>query len=89
MIDFPETPEHDKLKNVQEQSQWLGGFLEFLQRKRYSICQISKDEHGDERLYYVGKSIEAWLADFFEIDLKKIDAEKKAILDYIREKNKK
>lgn len=67
-------PEHAKLDKVREQSQWLGGFLEWGNSK-------GKVKTKD--------SIMNLLSQYFEIDLKKLEEEKMQMLESIREANKK
>lgn len=75
-----EYPEHDKLQLIADKSQAIGEFLEWLQEeKQLVICQ-SADEHYYP--HFVRK--EELLADFFEIDLKKLDDEKRAMLKEYR-----
>ncbi|MDA4133857.1 MAG: hypothetical protein OK454_12150 [Thaumarchaeota archaeon] len=79
MSDAEKYPEHEKLKGVQEESQAIG---EFLDLGPYTLC-----EHYTIHWIPVRKSIPEILADYFEIDLKKIEAEKRAMLDEMRAAN--
>jgi hypothetical protein len=98
-------PEHEKLKAIHEQSQWLGGFLDWLtSTKGYRIAKyfryykgsmepIPEDTHPDDEDVFssfmpVSLDINGILADYFDIDLKKIEQEKRAMLDEIRKMNK-
>lgn len=77
---YPPTPELNKMKAVQVKSQAIGEFLDlFCREKGYVLCVLSGD-----RYFLVGKSIEKLLAEHFEIDLKKVEQERRAILDHIR-----
>jgi len=71
MSDYPETPELDKLSGVKDQSQPIGEFLDWLSYEK------------DVRL---PASIEQLLADYFDIDMDKVEAEKLAILKHVRAK---
>lgn len=96
--DMTATPEHDKLEAVADISQQCGEVLEWL-LSRYSFCtrhihteRCPRDEEGlttcgfrDGELVAMPINVEKELAEFFGIDLKKIEAEKKVILDGIRE----
>ena len=93
-----ETPELDKMSAAQSKSQAIGGFLEWLGEKGMLICRSATkaDERDDEGehtdvkggdLLPVYKSIEDMLAEYFEIDLKKAEAERRAILDELRRQN--
>lgn len=89
-------PEHTKLRAVADESQAIG---EFIESSGYVLCELRTfiepidDEPGgrtfetEPRLVLVGKPIQQILADYFEIDLDKIEFEKRAILDTLREMN--
>ena len=78
-------PEHDKLSKIKEQSQWLGGFIDWLNHEKiYTIAEYCDDDYGCQRLVPAHKSIEKWLADYFKIDLSKLEEEKLAMLAEIR-----
>lgn len=88
MTDYPE---HEKLKAVHIQSQACGEFLEWLAReKNYSLCYYyapspEEDDDGAEEGYVpVSIRIEDLLAEHFGIDLNKLEAEKRAMLDEFR-----
>lgn len=71
-------PEHAKLEKVSAQSQAIGEFLGF---SGYTLC--SWDEESEEYLTAPG-SIEQILAKYYGIDLRKLEAEKQAMLNEIR-----
>jgi hypothetical protein len=77
-------PEHTKLKAIQPQSQKVGEFLEWLQTQSWEITKYSRN--GEEYLP-IYLSTEEILAKFFEIDLNKIETEKRAMLDEQRKLN--
>jgi hypothetical protein len=78
-----EYPEHEKLKKIQDKSQAIGTFLEWLGfEKEIHLCTYGE---GD-RLYPIPKRKEELLAEFFEIDLAKLEAEKQQMLETIRSK---
>jgi hypothetical protein len=77
-------PEHEKLSAVKDKSQAIGEFLDiFLPRQ--GIVLMEHTEYGD----YVPthRSITSLLAEFFDIDQAKLDAEKEAMLDALRAAN--
>lgn len=74
--------ECEKISAVKEQSQICGSFLEWLQEK--GVVLASYHEHDDE-LYPYRYSIETLLAEFFEIDLEKVEEETRAILEKLRQ----
>lgn len=78
-------PECEKLREVHSQSQVIGQFLDWLQHeKRISLAEY--DEY--DRLQWAAKKNEDLLAEFFDIDLKKVEEERRAILDELRKANK-
>ena len=88
-----EYPEHDKLDEVDRERIVLGEFLDWLDYKDYLICTDSNEEHFNEEGDHVSayrpayRSIESWLAEFLEIDLKKLEDEKRAMLESVRALN--
>lgn len=102
-----EYPEHEKLKEVQEKSQSIGEFLEWIlhskkvhsERFRHDALEIESPVvlaiyrpvlDSDPRLIeYSFGGIEKLLSEYFEIDLVKIEAEKRQMLDEMRAMNKK
>jgi hypothetical protein len=94
-------PEHQKLQAVKDKSQAIYDFVEWLNQKGYAICE--KVEYEKEEFRLTDKEAKQWkigwdwmranlnfektLAEFFDIDLNKLEAEKRALLDYLREQN--
>lgn len=91
-------PEHEKLKLISDKSQACGEFLEWLASEK-GITLATKHEHdsecrGPSRLRVCGftsSQLEpvyiprtALLAEFFDIDERKIEKEKRAMLDALR-----
>jgi hypothetical protein len=97
-------PEHAKLDKVKDKSQTIGEFLEWLSTKRREVAVWAEpkeppylDKDGElksnenympEGWYPLNYSIEKLLAEYFEIDLNKLESEKRQMLDEIRSKNK-
>ena len=73
-------PEHEKLTTAKEQSQAIG---EFLDLGRWSLCEWR--EWDDARPSFEPVNINDALAEYFEIDQDKLEAEKRAMLAAIRE----
>lgn len=91
----PATPELDKLKRVQNSSQTIGAFLEWLTSTKHLVIakwekSINDDDEEVESLeparFGSYGTIEGLLAEYFSIDLKKVENEKQAILTRFREK---
>lgn len=76
-------PEHEKLHAIHDTSQTIGEFLDiFLPSK--GIVLAEHDEEGGPLLWPTHRTIQSLLAEFFEIDQKRIDAEKEAMLEAMR-----
>lgn len=76
-------PEHERMSAIVEKSQCIGEFLEWLNDvKRYRICERTG---GFVSFYPINKSVENLLAEFFGIDLNKIEQEKREMLEEIRD----
>lgn len=76
-------PECEKMSKVRPQSQAIGEFLEWLQyEKGWSLATVP--EYYDHTLVEVSFSIESLLAEYFGIDLDKVETERRQMLDRIR-----
>ncbi len=86
-------PECEKLSKISEESQKLGEFLEWLYQK-YTLCEWSEskreeftDDKGEidyqyspEGYYPSRVPIQTLLAEYFDIDMEKVDKERFEIL---------
>lgn len=78
----PKTPECDRLVSVADESHKLGEFLDWLeQRKRLSLARWSR---SDDQLVPDYTPKEQLLAEYYGIDLDKVDAERRALLKHVR-----
>ena len=75
-------PEHEKLSEVSDKSQAIGEFIDWLEYEKGIHLGFYPD--GQEPMQAVFMNIRDLLADFFEIDLDKIDLEKDAMLEAMR-----
>ncbi len=83
---YEKYPEHEKLKNVEEESQRIGEFLDWLTHERgFVLAAWGKFES----LYPQNYTVEGLLADYYKIDLIKIEKEKRQMLEGMRSANKK
>lgn len=83
------TPEHDKLKKVRTESNAIGAFLDWLLHEReLEICEMPEKSETYFPVHLPFGTIETLLAEYFNIDLKKIEQEKRAILAELREAQK-
>jgi hypothetical protein len=74
-------PEHRKLKAVVDRSQTIGEFLDWLEEKGLWLANMDVEGPRMSPYYYKKENI---LAEFFGIDLKKIEKEKLAMLEELR-----
>ena len=81
----PETPELNKMAAVQRSTKTINGFLDWLQEEGIQLC-TTKGLDGQEHDYprEDGRSREKLLADYLGIDLKKVEEERRALLDSLR-----
>ena len=80
-----EYPEHEKLEAVKDESQAIGAFFDWLQNERHPTLQMCiVTDHADHPFQPAPVSIRQLLAEYFSIDLKKIDAEKDEMLACLR-----
>lgn len=79
---YPKTPELDKMKAVQSESQIIGRFIEEMSGRSPGMILAAYDDR--DRLWPVTHSIEKILAEYFDIDLVKVEKERRAILESIR-----
>ena len=75
-------PEHDRLSEISDISQSIGQFLD---ESEYILAEYHRpDGYSEEHLFPVQKPITQILADYFEIDLNKIEAEKRQMIEEMR-----
>jgi len=79
----PKTPELNRMAEVRVESQAIGDFLAWLQTEK----KIKFAKYYGERLAPAQVPVEDTLAEFFEIDLKKVEKERQALLNFIRKKS--
>lgn len=89
MIEYSEC---EKFHAVHDESQKLGDFLVWLKSKYILYTFIPKrdldDEDGySEGLYPDHRSIESILAEYFDIDMDKVEEERRQILESFRSKD--
>lgn len=79
-------PEHEKLEAIKDKSQSIGEFIEWLNRKKGIYLgkwsHFGKPEEGFDAMFAARESIENLLAEYFEIDLVKLEKEKRQMLSH-------
>lgn len=86
MSERPATSECNKLRDVAEESQNIGEFLEWLESKGMFVGEWDRSGWGP-RGVPVSRSINELLADYFNISLDAVEAEQRAILEWIRKES--
>lgn len=82
---MPEYPECAKLIAVSEESQIIG---EFLDSTPYVLAEyVTFEGHDRATLTPVSSSIEDILSKYFGIDMNKVEAERRQMLDNIRDEH--
>ena len=76
-------PEHAKLAALEGKNQIVGDFLAWCGEQGWFLCTAER-KHFDPVFEPIGASIPEVLAQFFTIDTKKLEAEKRAMLDELR-----
>lgn len=77
-------PEHEKLSAISDKSQTCGEFIDWLIEHDYHLCQ--PDTTG-RYFWPTHTPLTKLLAEFFEIDLDKIEAEKRQMIEEMRKAN--
>ena len=96
---YPDTPNLDKMLEVQSESEILTRFVEWLnQEKGYYICEwyyfdghrvsCAPIERGSYLEYANYGSYDRLFADFFGIDYGEIENERLAVLQFVRDTSK-
>ena len=76
--------EHEKLKAIKPLSQAIGNFIEWLGENGMTICSEDRSPYLPDEYVPIRRTTEELLADHFEIDLNRLEAEKEAMLEEIR-----
>jgi hypothetical protein len=79
-------PECEKMAAVKDKSQIIGEFLEWLTHERLIRVELCVRNDIHDNLIPCYPSTEELLAEFFDIDLNKIEKEKRQMLDELRRK---
>lgn len=85
-----DTTELNKIREVHEDSQRIGEFLEWLNEQEIYLAEWTGsdcNECGEEVLITMIRGRERLLAQYFNIDLDKAEKERQALLDAIRVEN--
>ena len=77
----PKTPELDRMHKAREEghSEDIGAFLDWLGEQGLQLCRW-RESIGGGRWYEDGRSIKTLLADYFNINLDRVEKERSAFL---------
>lgn len=75
------TPQLDRMREVQAESQAVGQFLEWLSEQRIDLCSLIVGS-GHDRWAPITDGTEKLLARYFGIDLNAVERERRAVLNY-------
>jgi hypothetical protein len=79
---YPATPQLDRAIELRDKMQEMGAFLEWMcQEHDVEFCRYYS---GREEYVPIRRSINDWLALYFDIDQRKMDDEQRAIIAWIR-----
>jgi hypothetical protein len=76
----PKCPECEKLFKVSPQSQVIGAFLEHLKENGVKLSEWHRNS-----LVPIRSSTEDLLAEYFDIDMDKVERERQALLEYLKD----
>lgn len=79
-----DTPQHDKLQEIQHLSQAIGEFLDWASEQGWHLAEWNTT-HFFDSMQPVGYTTTNILARYFDIDLNVLEDEKLAMLEQIRE----
>lgn len=80
----PKYPEHEKLAKVRDRSQAIGEFLEWCNEQGWHLAEWVADK-WDDRMFPIHLSISEVLARYFDIDQGRLEEEKRALLQGLRD----
>jgi hypothetical protein len=81
----PPTPELDRRRTYLDEARALTPFLEFLRDKyAFDYDRRARNEHLPAGLIQLPGDFEQILADYFEIDLERVEAEREALLEWLQ-----
>lgn len=80
----PETPELDKQSRaIRDGAHRIGKFLDWAEGQGLHLCEWQEGIGGGR--WYERSNFQKVIADFYDIDLDKIEAERLALLEWVRE----
>jgi hypothetical protein len=90
MAQFPKTPELDKQKKLLDSGapQVVQEFIDWMSEQGYAVCDYRAETDDEyEGFFPISGGSAELQAQFFEVDLDKIESERRALLDYLQAKH--
>ena len=81
-------PEHEKLRASQTEVSVLSSFIEFIAEQRWELCAWDDENEFNPRPWPIHKQPDEIIGMFLGIDPKKLEIEKRAMLEAIRNVDK-
>jgi hypothetical protein len=82
----PKCPECEKLAGVAEESNKIGDFLDWMiDNTSFRVCEYDSNEYFSSSHF----QRELLLAQYFDIDLKKVEQERRSLLKWLRSQHRK
>lgn len=81
---YPETPELNRMRQVIPAANTITQFIEWLESEDIVLCEEVEGEYVS-----INRNMEQLLADHLNIDLEKVEAERLAVLEYMRKLHEK
>jgi len=83
--ELPECPECDKMLKHKTESMTLTNFVDWLNENGYAICTLEETNgYPKEQWITIQRNYEQLFAEYFKIDLNKVEIERRALLAAIR-----
>lgn len=79
---YPATPECNRMLEIRERSQAIGEFLEWLNEENIILCNYPVE--GSDLYHPASQNTHILLHKFFNLDPDVIEAEKRAVLEHVR-----
>jgi hypothetical protein len=80
----PECPECEKMSDVSKESNAIGDFLDWLENEKWFVLARWSTR---DTLYAAQPDKNKLLAEYYDIDLEKVEQERRDLLNWIRESN--
>ena len=80
-------PECEKMKAVEKESRIISSFLDWLSEKDIALCKLEPTGDIRKEFFMISTTHERLLAEHFNIDLDRVEKERRAILAIVRQES--